>query len=230
MRPTLRPARSASTALRGLVASSLDPMAWALLLAGLFDGMSDSWVHAVLLFAAAVAVGRDAWYSATGRPTRPSVPALRTRDRTRLGRRRSPVPTVLAATAAAGYGIVAGAFERYTWPDTVAILVPATVVLLVGWRGPLRARPVPQRVGPRSLRLWSAVLVTFGLWELSALLLQPSLERGSWAHPTISFLMESVLATHAGRTVTLLAWLALGWGLLTQVPGADPREQADDLA
>jgi hypothetical protein len=138
--------------------------------------------------------------------------------------------SVAALTATVGFAVAAGGFERYTWPDTVAILVPATVVLAVGWRGQLRAQPVPRPVGLRSVRLWSAVLVAAGAWELAALLQQPSLQHGSWAHPTLSYVMDSLLATHGGRTLTLLAWLVLGFWLLWQLPGPDPRQPADDVA
>jgi hypothetical protein len=227
MKPTQPTSRRAP---RGLVAASLDPMAWALLLAGVFDGISDNWVHAAVLIAAALAVGREAWNGGTGPSARQSVPLLRPAAMDRIDRRARRWLTVAAVTATVGYAAAAGGFERYTWPDTVAILVPASVVLAVGWRGQLRPRPAPQPVGVRSVRLWSAVLVVAGTWELAALLLQPSLQHGSWAHPTLSYLMDSLLATYSGRTLTLLAWLALGWWLLWQLPGTSPREQADDLA
>ena len=60
---------------------------------------------------------------------------------------------------------------------------------------------------------WVAVLVVGCLWELGALLQQPSLTTDSYAHPTISTLTDPVLATSPGRAVVLLAWLALGWYL-----------------
>jgi hypothetical protein len=58
------------------------------------------------------------------------------------------------------------------------------------------------------------VFVALALWELSALLLQPSLTTGSWAHPTISVLMDPILATHLGRSIVLSLWLASGGFLL----------------
>jgi hypothetical protein len=67
---------------------------------------------------------------------------------------------------------------------------------------------------PRGVRAWAAVFLALALWELTNLLLQPSLTEGSSDHPTISVLMDPVLATHAGRSLFLALWLWLGWFLL----------------
>jgi len=58
------------------------------------------------------------------------------------------------------------------------------------------------------------VFLALALWELAALLLQPSLTSPSAAHPTISTLMDPVLASHLGRSIALLLWLAFGWLLM----------------
>jgi len=78
--------------------------------------------------------------------------------------------------------------------------------------------PVPGAPDPVGVRAWAAVFVAAGLWELSALLQQPTLRVSSEAHPTISFLMDPVLATHLGRSVSLALWLAVGWLLLRRAP------------
>ena len=93
-------------------------------------------------------------------------------------------------------------------------MLVAVAGLAVGWRGPLTnptAAPTPDLVGSR---LWVGLAVAAGLWELVALSQQPSLTQGSYAHPTVSVLLDSVLATHTGRSLVLLAWLGLGWFLL----------------
>jgi hypothetical protein len=215
MTTTPRQAGPGRTSLRRRLALALDPLAWALLLAGVVDGFSDNWVHAVLLMAAAAAVWWDAWWESSGHPT-PAPVAF-------LGARRDlrdrPGLVVALLLAAVAFALVAGSWETYTWPMTFAVLVPATVGLVVGWRGTLYERPVPGPVSRRTAAIWWTVLVAGGLWELAALLLQPDIEVGSPDHPTISFLMDSVLAGHAGRTVTLLLWLLLGWWLLAHAPG-----------
>jgi hypothetical protein len=61
---------------------------------------------------------------------------------------------------------------------------------------------------------WILVFVALGLWELTNLLLQPSLTTDSQAHPTLSVLTDPVLGSHLGRSIGLALWLGLGWFLV----------------
>lgn len=175
-------------------------------LAGFVDGISDNWVHGAVLGGAAVAV----WWDGAHPPT--VQPALL----------RHPLPRRSAAALAVGaltYVVATGALLRYSWPLTLAVVGPGVAALALAWRGPLRPRPVSPPQGRRPLAVWAVVFVAGGLWELGALLAQPSLEVGSHAHPTISYLMDGVLASWPGRSLTLAGWLALGWWLLGQATG-----------
>jgi hypothetical protein len=172
-------------------------------LAGFVDGMSDNWVHGAVLGGAAVAVWLDG-----GRPPTEQVELLPHRLR--------PASAAVVIGAAAVYVAVAGAMPRYSWWLTAAVVAPGVAALVLAWLGPLRARPVPPPPGRAGVACWAMVFVAGGLWELAALLMQPSLEVGSYAHPTISYLMDTALAVWPGRCLTLAAWLALGWLLLGQ--------------
>lgn len=141
------------------------------------------------------AVGRPAWLAGlTG------------------GRRRLAVAALLAGGAA--FAGVVGSFSRYSWPATAGIVGLGTVVVLIGWHGPLRARPPGVRLPVAGTLAWIAVLVAGCLWELGALLQQPSLTTDSYPHPTISTLTDPLLATAPGRAVLLTAWLGFGWYLV----------------
>lgn len=117
------------------------------------------------------------------------------------------------------YAVVVGAFARYTWPVTVAVMAPGVAAIAMAWRAPSLEEAESgqaesgqiERVGALA---WAAVFIALGLWELTALLLQPDLVTMSYAHPTISALMDPVLASYAGRSATLFVWLGLGWFLL----------------
>jgi hypothetical protein len=128
------------------------------------------------------------------------------------------------AGLAVAYAVGVGALLPYTWPMTVAVLVPGVAALVLAWLGPLPDRPTLRSPGPLGrgrAAVWAVLFVAAGLWELAALLLQPSLEVGSYAHPTISYLMDGVLGSWAGRAVTLALWLALGSFLLARSTGDD---------
>ena len=78
----------------------------------------------------------------------------------------------------------------------------------------LLIRPAGGRLPVAGTLAWAAVLVAGCLWELGALLQQPSLTTDSYSHPTVSTLTDPVLANSPGRAVVLLGWLALGWYLV----------------
>jgi len=111
------------------------------------------------------------------------------------------------------YAAIVGSFSRYSWPATVGVIALGAAVVAVGWRGPLRRRRDPGPLPPVGSTLWAGLLVAGGLWELVSLLLQPDLRTASYAHPTISALTDPLLASHAGRSAALAAWLAIGWFL-----------------
>ena len=117
-----------------------DPVVPILLLAGLFDWLSGNPIHSLLLFVVAFGLG---WEAVRGRPGGPE-PVQR-----HIEARSTMAP--LAWLGAIAYAAVAGGFGRYSWPATVAVIVPAAAMLAIAWREPLVARhelgPL-DRVGP----------------------------------------------------------------------------------
>jgi hypothetical protein len=111
------------------------------------------------------------------------------------------------------YAVVVGAFKRYSWPATMAVVVLGCLMVAIGWQGPLRQRAELTGRALRAAWLWAVVMVAGGLWELSSLLQQPHLTTDSPAHPTISALTDPLLSSHPGRAIALGAWLLIGWFL-----------------
>ena len=172
--------------------------------AACFEAVSDNPVHAGFLYAVAFALVADA-VAGGSRPRDHRVNPTRAP----LTRRAEQV-LVLALLL---YAFLAGFLARFTWPMSVAVLVPGAAAVAVGWHRAERETAEPP-ITRRGALQWSSVFVAIALWELTNLLLQPSLRSDSHAHPTMSVLMDPVLATHAGRSVTLAAWLVVGWFLL----------------
>jgi hypothetical protein len=105
--------------------------------------------------------------------------------------------------AVSGYGWVGGGLRPFTWPAMVSTALGGTVIFgLAARHGP---RAAATRVSRAGLVAWSVWLAAATGWELWALSLHPRS-----THPTISSLLNSVLASHPGRSVAVLAWLALG--------------------
>ncbi len=188
---------------RAFLTTAREPILIAIfLLTGIFDLLSgDPIVHGAALFAIAGALAFDA---TVGRRVEPTA-------------RRAAVRPALSRTLvllAVAYAVFIGSFARYSWPSSLAVVTVGAAGVAIAWRRPIGPDPDPTPVDPAGTMAWVGVFVVLALWELSALLLQPSLTTSSQAHPTISTLMDPVLATHLGRSITLLLWLAFGWFLV----------------
>ncbi len=200
-----------------------------LLLIALFTAISGKPLDGVFMLVVATGLAWDAARRARSRPPAPAggdpaVPApaaqaaaaeARAAEAAAArGRPRRPLLIVTGLAVGALYAALVGSFARYSWPATAAVLGLGAIVLAVGWRESRRWRPVPGKLPMPGAMLWGGLLVAGGLWELAALLQQPSLTVASYTHPTISSLTDPLLGTHAGRSLALATWLALGWFLV----------------
>ena len=220
-----------------------DPVVLILLLAAVFDGISDNWVHALFLGGVGIALAGDVYRrrgtnEIAGR-TSPDVPveaddacapggaagtitfarggaaAMEKPDMRSSSRAESSAFwTVLYASAGIAYALVVGGFPRYSWPATLAVAGLGLAIIARGWAEPPARSSAPSASERRGVIAWTAVFVAGALWELAALLLQPDLMTDSYAHPTISVLSDPLLLTHTGRSLALLAWLGCGWFLV----------------
>jgi hypothetical protein len=206
--PEAAPAQASSRA--GALAGLRQPIVVILLLIALFTAISGKPLDGFLMLVVATGLAGDA---ARGR-LRPAISAgARRQERSPAGRRR---PVRILAWLAAGllFAAVVGTFSRYSWPATAPVVGLGGLVVAVGWRGPRRAREVPDRLPLPGTALWGALLVAGGLWELTSLLEQPSLTTTSHAHPTISALTDPLLGSGPGRSAALAVWLVIGWLLV----------------
>jgi hypothetical protein len=96
------------------------------------------------------------------------------------------------------------------------VVAVASVGLVLAWRRPWPGTvPAPTAaIAPVGVAAWASAFIALGLWELTQLLLQPSLTTDSYAHPTISTMMDPILATHPGRSILMIVWLGFGWFLM----------------
>jgi len=154
-------------------------------------------------------VGASSLYGSAG--SRDMLPEMQQRSAWTLRTARPPARLVAVGLGAAAiYSLTVGSFTRYSWPATAGVVSLGAGVVIVGWGGPTRRRAIPARSPRSATATWGTLLVAAGIWELIALLGQPNIETGSYAHPTISTLTDPLLAFPLGRAVALLIWIALG--------------------
>jgi hypothetical protein len=189
-----------------------DPVVWILVAAGLMEMVSGGTVaRGAVLFAGAALLlvdhlsgRRHKSDASVATPVTPasSLVAVQTAARR--------APLLVAGVVAAA---VLALFQVHTWALTAILGVFGIVV--VGWAWTTfkppghGTRPPVVAVAP-----WAVLVVLLGVWELTAFVGQPSVEVGSYAHPTISFLLAPMLATYLGKVVGITIWLAAGRSLV----------------
>lgn len=198
------------------------PIVAILLLISLFTVLSGKPLDGLLLAIVAMALAWDAGMNvreaAAARvlavPGPPAGPGGQEADQQGAWRLRSRPPglrlVAVGSAAAVIYALTVGSFTRYSWPATAGVVSIGASVVVVGWGGPTRQRPIPAKFTRIGAFTWGTLFLCASLWELTALLLQPNIETSSYAHPTISTLTDPLLASAPGRIVALLGWIALG--------------------
>lgn len=216
------PAAPPRPAPRDLLRAAAHPAIVILAIAGVMSMLSDTRVvDGLVLVLVAALLTWDGARAPAGPARAGSGPAPAGAPAARPDRRFGPVtalrrgigaaPRWVAPGAGAVLALLAGQFARYSWPETVVVWTLASVAVLICWP-PLPSEPDP--VPRNGFRWWSGWAVALGLWELAALLSQPDLMTGSPARPTVSVLMDPVLATDLGRFSVFALWVGAGWWLV----------------
>lgn len=169
-----------------------------------------------ILFAGAALIVVDRIRAARAIPVRIESPPVKP-GRFAASHPTEPIQKLMGSSRlvllAAGGALVASGFAVHSWPLTAT--VGLTGVLGLGWAWlTLGNPPAVHRVQVSGWLPWAMVLLALAVWEMTALVGQPTLEEGSYAHPTISYLLDPILATYPGRLVGLLVWLAAGRALV----------------
>ena len=126
------------------------------------------------------------------------------------GRRRG----TLAVAAVALYAAAASLTPPLSVAATVAVVVPATVVLVLATRQRPGHGPQGPATDPRLRRTaaaWAVLVVLGAALELAAWLHQPAYNVASPDFPTLSLLLDPVTDGGPGRFAAWCVWLYVGW-------------------
>jgi hypothetical protein len=107
-----------------------------------------------------------------------------------------------------GYATLAALCRPLTIAAAVAVALPGIALVAVAAR---RQSP-PRAVLPlRQVAPWVGLVVAVAAWEAAA-----TLWGNDAAHPTLSLLLDPVLATYLGQLVGWIAWLGVGRWLVAR--------------
>ena len=110
--------------------------------------------------------------------------------------------------AVVGYAMLAAFCRPLTVEAAAAVALPAIALVVLA----ARRRPPPRvLLAGRHVAPWVGLVVVFAAWEATA-----ALWGNDAAHPTLSLLVDPVLATYPGRVAGWIAWLGVGRWLVTR--------------
>ncbi|MEU7764780.1 hypothetical protein AB0B25_06620 [Nocardia sp. NPDC049190] len=110
----------------------------------------------------------------------------------------------------------AGAVTRpFSWSANVLVALPVLAILVSAWRATPQHTRRTARLR-RAVAVWSTLLIAATAWEAYAFVRQPDWIRPSVDHPTLSTLLDPALEHGPLRFVGWLAWLGIGWWLVSR--------------
>ena len=112
------------------------------------------------------------------------------------------------SVALIGYAAVAALSRPLTLPAAVAVAVTGIALVILD----AHRRPLPRvALGRRHVAPWAVFMALFATWEATG-----AVWGNDGAHPTLSLLLDPVLATYPGRVAGWLTWLGVGRWLVTR--------------
>jgi hypothetical protein len=107
-----------------------------------------------------------------------------------------------------GYCWVASGTKPFTTEALVGVLIPGAVLAAVAIRRPKRIPP-PDRLDIAGFSYWMIGVAVLFEWEAAAFS-----DGSHWWHPSLTDLVNLAIAAHPLRTVAMVLWLLVGWGLV----------------
>jgi hypothetical protein len=109
----------------------------------------------------------------------------------------------------AGYSWVAAATAPFSMAALVSVLLPGAVLAGIAiWRPPARIPP-PERLDVTGFSYWAICVAALFEWEAAAFR-DNSLP---W-HPSLTNLVNPLIAPHPLKSAAILLWLLAGWALV----------------
>jgi hypothetical protein len=122
---------------------------------------------------------------------------------------RHPARTALIGLALAAYAWIDGTAAPFTTRALVGVLIPGAVLVTIAYGWPPRRIPPPDELDPLGVSYWMICVVALFEWEASAFR-DNSLP---W-HPSLTNLIDPLLAPHIMKSAAILVWMLAGWGLV----------------
>lgn len=127
------------------------------------------------------------------------------------------------------YAVALAQAPRDGWVSMLGLAVPGVLAawFILGTQASPLSVPAAQDHDPgHGWLVWPALGVLACLWELASFVQQPDTQTASFSHPTLSSVIDPLVANPAPRALLLVGWLLTGWWLVRVIvtgprPGAE---------
>ena len=120
-----------------------------------------------------------------------------------------PARRVLIAAVIAAYCWVAGGTEPLTTRALITVLVPGAVISAIAYGRPPERIPAPESVDVAGFSYWLIAIALLFEWEASSVR-----DNSPPWHPSLTDLINPLIAAHPVRSAAFAAWLVAGWALV----------------
>lgn len=124
-------------------------------------------------------------------------------------RGRHPTRSALIAVVLVGYAWVAASAAPFTTRSLVGVIIPGAVLGAIAYGRPPQRIPPPDQLDALGMSYWMIAVGALFEWEASAW------RDNSWPwHPSLTNLVNPLLAPHLLKSGAILLWILAGWGLV----------------
>lgn len=122
----------------------------------------------------------------------------------RLSARSALIATVLVA-----YAWVDAAAAPFTMGSLVGVLIPGVILGAIACGRPPQRIPPPSELNPLGASYWLIAVAALFEWEASAFG-----DNSLYWHPSLTNLINPLLAPHPMKAAAICVWMLAGWGLV----------------
>jgi hypothetical protein len=120
-----------------------------------------------------------------------------------------PARDTMIGLAVAGYAWILAGLAPFTTASLVGVLIPGAVLGTVAYVGPPNRIPPPEKIDLLGMSWWIILVAALFEWEASAF----KDNSRPW-HPALTTLVNPLIGPHLVKSVAVIIWLRVGWGLV----------------
>ncbi len=124
-----------------------------------------------------------------------------------------PASRLLVGVIVVAYAWVAGNSAPFSTKALVGVLIPGAVLGTIAFGRPPERIPAPESIDATGFSYWIICIALLFEWEASAF--KANFKAGTlWSHPTLTDIINPLLAPHPVKSAAFIVWLLAGWGLV----------------